>query len=155
MRGRRAPKRKLEPDVRYNSEVVTKLINYVMQDGKKDTARGIVYTAMDELAKATKTDALAALQQAVDNASPDIETKARRVGGSNYQVPTPVTPERKLILAFRWIVGLSRKARKDKPYSFYLAQELIAAFNNEGSAVKKREETERMAESNRAFAQFA
>ncbi len=155
MRGRRAPKRKLEPDPRYNSELVTKLINYVMQDGKKDTARTIVYDALDALAKNSKTDALAALHQAVENASPDIETKARRVGGSNYQVPTPTSPERKVVLAFRWIVGLSRKARKDKPYSFYLGQELTAAFNNEGASVKKKEEVERMAESNRAFAQFA
>lgn len=155
MRGRRAPKRKLTPDAKYGSELVTKFTNYVMQDGKKDTARKIVYEALEELGTKTKTDPVAALEQAIENVAPEVETRSKRVGGSNLQVPTPTTPERRRILAMRWIISLSRKARKNKPYSFYLAQELIAAFNKEGAAIKKREEVERMAESNRAFAQFA
>jgi small subunit ribosomal protein S7 len=155
MRGKKAPVRELKPDPVYGDVTVSKLINYVMIGGAKDIARAQVYAALERLGEVTKADPIVAFNQALTNIKPNIEVKAKRVGGSNYQVPTPVSERRQIILALRWVVEYSRKARKSKPYHFYLAQELADAFNNEGASVKKKEEVQRMADSNKAFSQFA
>jgi len=155
MRGKVAPKRKIQPDAVYNSEVVTKLINYIMQDGKKTTAKKIVYQALEELGKKTKSDPLVALEKALENVKPKIEVRSRRVGGANYQVPMPVRGDRQLALTLRWIIGTARGNRGGEDFWNALARELIAAHNGEGAAVRKKEEIQRMAEANRAFAHFA
>lgn len=155
MRGKKAPKREIEPDYKYNSIMVSKLINHVMQDGKKKVANDIVYTALDQLEKETKTKALEALETAYSNMKPKVEVRSRRVGGSNYQVPVPVRDDRQFALATRWLLDVARKSRNGKPVADALARELIAAFAGEGAVVKKREEVQRMADANKAFAQFA
>src|SRR3984957_5864805 len=141
-----------EADDVYGSFKVAKLINYVMERGKKDTARKIVYQVMEELKK--EGDPVVILDEALEKASPTVEVRSRRVGGANYQVPREVRPERKQALAFRWILTAAR-ARKGMPMHRRLAEELIAASKNEGSAIKKREDTHRMADANKAFAHFA
>jgi small subunit ribosomal protein S7 len=146
---------KVQPDLKYNSVKLEKFINYVMLSGKKSTARKVVYDALEEIAEKQKTDApIEVFDAAIRNVGPAMEIRSRRVGGANYQVPREVRPERKQALAFRWIIDASR-ARKGMPMASRLALELIAASNNEGSAVKKREDTHRMAEANKAFAHFA
>ena len=146
---------KVQPDLTYNSVKLEKFINYVMMDGKKNTARTVVYDALLEIAEKTKTEVpIEIFDAAIRNVGPAMEIRSRRVGGANYQVPREVRPERKQALAFRWIIDASR-ARKGMPMASRLALELIAASNNEGSAVKKREDTHRMAEANKAFAHFA
>ncbi len=143
------------PDLKFNSLRVEKFINSVMWDGKKSTARKVVYDAFDIIKEKTKTDApLEVFETALRNVGPAMEIRSRRVGGANYQVPREVRPERKQALAFRWIL-LAARGGKGKPMAEKLATEIIAAANNEGSAVKKREDTHKMAEANKAFAHFA
>ncbi len=143
------------PDLKFNSVRVEKFINSVMWDGKKSTARKVVYDALDIIKEKTKTDNPVELfETAIRNVSPQMEIRSRRVGGANYQVPREVNPGRKQALAFRWIL-LAARGGKGKPMADKLAQELIAASNNEGSAFKKKEDTHRMAEANKAFAHFA
>lgn len=144
------------PDEIYQSAYVTKLINYVMQRGQKATARSIVYKAF-EIIKAAKEgggNPVEVLETALRNAGPQMEVRSRRVGGANYQVPREVRPERRTALALRWMIG-SARGQKGKPMAEALAAELMAAAQEQGSAVKKKEETHRMAEANRAFAHFA
>ena len=143
------------PDSRYNSTKIEKFVNYVMKDGKKHVARKIVYGALDELKEKTKTENPAEIfENALKNVGPLMEVRSRRVGGANYQVPREVRPERRLALSFRWILDAA-SAKKGMPMHKRLADELMSASNNEGAAVKKREDTHRMAESNKAFAHFA
>lgn len=145
----------LEPDLKFQSLKVAKLINTVMMHGKKETARKVVYAALEEIAKREKTEnPVEVFETALRNVSPQMEVRSRRVGGANYQVPREVRPERKQALAFRWIIDAAY-ARKGMPMHKRLAEELIAASKNEGSAVKKREDTHKMAEANKAFAHFA
>lgn len=153
MRKKRAEKRIVKPDPKYNSELVSKFINCIMWDGKKNIARKIVYESFDIIEKRTKKPALEVFQKAVSNAQPMIEVRSRRVGGATYQVPMEVRPERRLSLALRWLRNYARE-RKDKSMALKLAAELISAYNNEGGAVKKKEDTHRMAEANKAFAHF-
>jgi len=141
-----------QPDEMYGSIKVSKLINYVMERGKKDTARKIVYKVMDELKK--EGDPVAVLEQALENASPNVEVRSRRVGGANYQVPREVNPNRRLALGLRWIVEAA-EGTKGKPMHESLLAELKAAHKGEGVAVTKKETTHRMAEANKAFAHFA
>ena len=143
------PKRDVLPDPIYGSKVVTKLINQVMLDGKKGIAQGIVYDAFTLMSEKTGQDAMEVFNQAIANAKPQLEVKARRVGGSNYQVPI----ERRQTLAIRWIVINARK-RSDRDMYVRLANELMDAANNTGGAVKKKEDMHKMAEANRAFAHF-
>jgi small subunit ribosomal protein S7 len=143
------------PDQKYNSVRVEKFINSVMWDGKKSTARKVVYDAFDILQEKTKAESpLEVFETAIRNVGPAMEIRSRRVGGANYQVPREVRPERKQELAFRWILLAARSA-KGKPMAEKLADELIAAANNQGSAIKKKDDTLRMAEANKAFAHFA
>jgi small subunit ribosomal protein S7 len=144
----------LEPDAKYGSINVTKLINYVMKNGKKTVATKIVYTALDQAATKLESDALTVLEGALKNVMPVVEVRGRRVGGANLQVPIEVPRPRRLMLAYRWILTAARGG-KGKPMADKLAAELIAAYNNEGAAVRKKDETHRMAEANRAFAHFA
>lgn len=139
-------------DSKYHSVVVTKLINYVMERGKKDTARKVVYDAFDLMQK--EGDPLALFQTAITNVQPNLEVRSRRVGGANYQVPTPVRPERQLALALRWMRDAAR-AKKGQPMAQKLAAEILAASKGEGEAMAKRENMHRMAEANKAFAHFA
>jgi small subunit ribosomal protein S7 len=144
-----------KPDIKFGSERLEKFINYVMQDGKKDTSRKIVYGALDVIkAKMSVEDPTEIFESAIRNVGPAIEVRSRRVGGSNYQVPREVRPERKQMLAFRWLIDAAR-AKKGKPMHEKLAEELMMAHNNEGIAIKKRDDTKKMAESNKAFAHLA
>lgn len=154
MRGKQAVKRVLPPDARYGNPIVTKLINYVMYDGKKTTAERVVYDAFDIIAEETKRPAMEVFDQALKNVIPNVEVKSRRVGGANYQVPIPVRGDRRYTLAYRWILVAAR-AKKGKPMAKRLAGEILAAANNEGDAIKKKQDVQRMAEANRAFAHFA
>ena len=153
MRKRRAIKRDVLPDSIYNSKLVTKLVNTVMLDGKKGTAEGIVYQAFDIIKEKTGKDAMEVFNQALENVEPALEVKSRRVGGSNYQVPVEVSETRKKTLAFRWIVNYA-KTRNGKGMAINLANELIDASNGVGGAVKRREDTHKMAEANKAFAHY-
>lgn len=143
-------------DERYNSENVSRLINYIMLNGQKETARKIVYAAFEEIknAKEGGGDPVEIFETAIRNAGPQMEVRSRRVGGANYQVPREVRPERRLALALRWIINAAR-GQKGKPMFKALASELMLAAREEGAAVKKRDDTHRMAEANRAFAHFA
>ena len=133
---------------------VEKFINYVMEEGKKEIARKVVYGAFDFIKEKEKKDPVEIFETAIKNASPLIEVRSRRIGGANYQVPREVRPERRLILAMRWIVGAA-KSKKGVPMHKKLAEELLLASRNEGEAIKKRENTHRMAEANKAFAHFS
>ena len=146
-------KRDVLPDPLYNSKLVTKLINNVMEDGKKGVAQKIVYDAFEIVAQKTGKDALEAFTEALDNIMPVLEVKARRIGGSTYQVPMEVRPERRQTLGLRWLIGFSRK-RSERTMAQRLAGEITDALANTGAAVKKKEETHRMAEANRAFAHY-
>jgi small subunit ribosomal protein S7 len=143
-----------KPDIAYNSEKLAKFINYIMWDGKKETARKVVYGAFDIIKEKTKTDPLEIFELALKNTSPLMEVRSRRIGGANYQVPREVRPERRQALAIRWITTAAR-AGKGRPMAERLADELIGASKGEGVAVKKRDDTHKMAESNKAFAHFA
>ncbi len=143
------------PDFKYNSEKVEKFINNIMLNGKKNTARSIVYGAFDIIKEKTKKEnPIEVFDTAIKNVGPAMEVRSRRIGGANYQVPREVRPERRLALAMRWII-LAARSKKGKPMHISLADELMTASNNEGEAVKKRENTHKMAESNKAFAHFA
>ncbi|KKT28421.1 MAG: 30S ribosomal protein S7 [Candidatus Yanofskybacteria bacterium GW2011_GWA1_44_21] len=144
----------IEPDIKYGSLLVSKLTNKIMNNGKKAVAEKIVYGALEIAEKKVNKPALELLEIAIQNAGPNQELKSRRIGGANYQVPIEVRPERKLALAIRWITGAAR-SQKGKPMREKLAEELINAFNNTGGAVKKKMDTHRMAEANKAFAHFA
>ena len=147
------PKRDVLPDPIYGSKVVTKLINQVMLDGKKGLAQSIVYSAFDIVKNKLGLEPMDALNQALENTKPLLETKGRRVGGATYQVPMEIRPERRQTLAIRWIVLYARN-RSDRDMSARLANELIDAFNGVGGAVKKKDDVHRMAEANKAFAHF-
>ncbi|HHE67445.1 MAG TPA: 30S ribosomal protein S7 [Candidatus Parcubacteria bacterium] len=153
-RGRKKEKRNIAPDPVYNNLTVSRFINYVMRKGKKETARKIVYGAFEIIKEKTKKDPLEVFETALKNAGPLLEVRPRRVGGATYQVPREVKTDRRLILAMRWIIQ-GAKTRKGKPMKEGLAEEILDAANNIGWAVKKRENTHRMAEANRAFAHFA
>ena len=144
-----------KPDLVYNSDRVVKFINYVMKEGKKNTAQKIVYGALEVIKEKQKVEnPLEVFENAIRNASPAMEVRSRRVGGANYQVPREVRPERKQALAFRWIIDAAG-SKKGKPMHEKLAEEIIAASNNEGEAIKKKDNTLKMAEANKAFAHFA
>ncbi len=153
MRKRRAIKRDVLPDPIYNSKVVTKLVNAIMLDGKKGTAQNILYEAFETVEKQTGKKAMDVFNEAIKNISPALEVKSRRVGGSNYQVPTEVSDERAQTLALRWLVNYA-KLRNGKGMAINLANEIIDASNGVGGAVKKREDTHKMAEANKAFAHY-
>ena len=153
MRKRCAVKRDVLPDPIYNSKVVTKVVNAIMLDGKKGTAQTILYKAFDIIKERTNEDPMNIFEKAMENIKPDLEVKSRRVGGSNYQVPIEVSPARSQALAIRWLVKYARE-RGGKGMAENLASELIDASNGTGGAVKKREDTHRMAEANKAFAHY-
>ncbi|MEE1018412.1 MAG: 30S ribosomal protein S7 [Acutalibacteraceae bacterium] len=146
-------KRDVLPDPLYNSKLVTRLINNIMLDGKKGVAQKIVYGAFDIIAEKTGKEPLEVFEQAMENVMPQLEVKARRVGGSTYQVPMEVRPERKQTLGLRWITTYSR-ARSEKTMKERLANEIMDAINGQGGAAKKRDDTHKMAEANRAFAHY-
>ena len=147
------PKRKTSPDVRYNSEHVQMCVNQLMGKGKKSIARGIIYDAMAQIEQRHNRNPLETVEQAIKNATPLIEVKPRRVGGATYQVPVEVPPERRIALALRWLIA-SAHARSGKTMAEKLAGELMDAANNVGATVKRREDTHRMAEANRAYAHY-
>ncbi len=153
MRKRRAIKRDVLPDPVYNSKVVTKLVNQIMQDGKKGTAQKILYEAFDIIKEKTGNDPMEIYNKALENVKPALEVKSRRVGGSNYQVPVEVSDEKSQTLALRWIVNYA-KLRNGKGMAINLANELMDAAEGTGGAVKKREDTHKMAEANKAFAHY-
>ncbi len=155
MRRKLKAKPKIVPDYTYESEKVSKFINYCMQEGKKNTARKVVYDSFAIIKEKAKTeDPLGIFETALKNTGPMMEVRSRRVGGANYQIPREVRPERRQFLSMKWIVDAARN-KKGKPMAEKLAEEIIAASNNEGDAVKKRENTHKMAEANKAFAHFA
>ncbi len=154
MRKKRKYKREILPDFKYNSVLVSKFINNVMKGGKKSTARKAVYDAFALMEKATKEDPLETFNLAIKNVAPLLEVKSKRVGGANYQVPRPVAGDRRTALAIRWILNAAR-SKKGAPISKKLSDELLAASKNEGEAIKKKVNTHRMAEANKAFARFA
>ena len=147
------PKRDVLPDPIYKSKVVTKLVNQIMLDGKKGTAQKIVYGAFDIIKEKTSLEPVDVFNQAMENVKPQLEVKARRVGGSTYQVPLEIRPERRQTLAIRWIVSFARK-RGEKTMDERLAGELMDAYNNTGASVKRKEEMHRVAEANKAFAHY-
>lgn len=146
-------KRDVLPDPIYNSKLVSRLINNIMQDGKKGTAQTILYNAFDLIAEKTGREPMEVFEEAIENIMPVLEVKARRIGGANYQVPVEVRPERRITLGLRWLVQYSR-SRGEKTMEQRLANEIIDAANNTGASVKKREDTHKMAEANKAFAHY-
>ena len=146
-------KRDVLPDPIYNSKLVSRLINNIMQDGKKGTAQTILYNAFDIIAEKTGREPMEVFEEAIENIRPVLEVKARRIGGANYQVPVEVRPERRITLGLRWLVQYSR-SRGEKTMEQRLANEIIDAANNTGASVKKREDTHKMAEANKAFAHY-
>lgn len=147
-------KPKIEPDPKYNNVKVAKFINHVMERGKKSVAQSIVYEAFNFIKEKMNTEPRQIFDAALKNTSPMLEVKSRRIGGANYQVPLEVVEPRKTTLGMRWLIAAAR-ARKGKPMHVKLAEEIMAAYNNEGPAIKKKEDTHRMAEANWAFAHFA
>ncbi|MFA6136019.1 MAG: 30S ribosomal protein S7 [Candidatus Paceibacterota bacterium] len=154
MRKKRNYKREIEPDIKFENVKIARFINHLMKDGKKTVAQKVMYSALEEVSKKSKQDALVVFEKAIENVSPLFEVVSKRVGGANYQVPREVRAERKFFLACNWIIDGARSI-KGKPMAVKLADEILAAFNNEGSAVKKKQNVHRMAEANRAFAHFA
>ena len=153
MRKRRATKRDVLADPIYNSKVVTKLVNHIMKDGKKGTAQNIIYDAFDIVKEKTGEEAMVVFEKAMNNIKPALEVKSRRVGGANYQVPVEVKPDRAQALAFRWLAQYAR-LRNGHSMSENLANEIIDASNGTGASVKKKEDTHKMAEANKAFAHY-
>ena len=154
MRRRRPEKRTILPDPLFNDMLAAKLINNIMSDGKKSLAETIFYTSIEKIENSTKSkDGLEIFKKAINNVCPMLEVKSKRIGGATYQVPLEVPQNRKIALAMRWIIGYA-KARKGNKMSDRLAAELLAAYKNEGSSVKKKEDTHKMAEANKAFAHF-
>lgn len=154
MRKKRSYKREFQPDFKHGNIAIGRFINYLMHDGEKAIAQKCLYGAFDFIQKQTKQDPVAVFEKAIENATPLVEVTTRRIGGANYQVPREVRTERKFMLATRWIIQAAR-AKKGKPMAEKLAEELLAASRNEGAAIKKKQDTHRMAEANRAFAHFA
>ena len=152
-RRHRAVKRVIFPDPKYHDETVTKFMNYLMYDGKKSAAEKILYGAFDNITKKAKSDPLNVFKEALENVKPAIEVRSRRVGGATYQVPVEVRPNRSLALAIRWIITAAR-SRGEKTMGERLSNELLDAFNRRGSAMKKREDTHKMAEANKAFSHY-
>lgn len=152
-RRREVPKRVILPDPKFGSEMLAKFVNMVMERGKKSVAERVIYGALDQMAERSKGDSLELLEQALDNVRPMVEVKSRRVGGATYQVPVEVRSVRRTALAMRWIIDSARK-RSEKSMAKRLAGELLDAAENRGAAVRKREETHRMAEANKAFAHY-
>lgn len=152
-RRKRSPKRRIPADPKFNSILVTKMINVIMWQGKRGVAESILYDAMETVEKKTGKNGLEILEKAIKNVAPLLEVRSRRVGGANYQVPVEVRAERRQTLALRWLIGYSRE-RAGKSMASKLADEILAASNNEGAAVKKREDVHKMAEANKAFAHF-
>lgn len=149
----RASRRKIDPDAKYNNVKVARFINKLMHDGKKSTAERIFYMAMDRIEERMEKDPVEVFEQALDNAMPLLEVKARRVGGSTYQIPMEIRPERRESLAMRWLIQTAR-GRPGKAMSEKLASELMDAANNTGATIKRKEDTHRMAEANKAFAHY-
>lgn len=154
MRRKRNYTRDIIPDPKYSNVMVAKFTNYVMRKGKKSVARKVVYKTFDQIEKKYQQDPLNVFETAMKNVGPTLEVKSRRIGGATYQVPREVRGERKMALSFRWILGAAR-AKKGKPMHERLAEELVMATKNEGSAIKKKMDTHRMAEANKAFAHFS
>jgi len=154
VRRKRKIKREIIPDPKYSNVTVAKFINYVMKKGKKATARKVVYRTFDLISEKYKQEPMVVFDAAIKNVGPTLEVKSRRIGGATYQVPREVRGERRQALTFRWILNAAR-SKKGKPMHEKLAEELIAAAKNEGSAIKKKMDTHRMAEANKAFAHFA
>ena len=154
MRKKRVYKKYHQPDAVYGRVELGRFINYVMKDGKKSTAERLVYEAFDKVKAVTKEDPMAVFERAMENTMPLLEVASKRVGGANYQVPREVRPERRFVLALRWIIGAAR-SKKGKGMADKLAEEIVAASKNEGAAIKKKLDMHRMAEANRAFAHFA
>ena len=152
-RRREVPKRTILPDPKFGDQTLTKFINVIMLDGKKSTAERIVYGALDQVSAKTKEDPIEVFTRALENVRPVVEVKSRRVGGATYQVPVEVRPQRRTALAMRWLVEAARK-RGEKSMGIRLANELMEAADNRGTAVKKREDTHRMAEANKAFSHY-
>ena len=152
-RRREVPERVIVPDAKYNSKLVSKFIKSIMRDGKKSIAESILYDAMDIIEEKTKEPAIKIFEQALENAKPMIEVKSRRVGGSTYQVPTEIRPSRRTALGIRWIIDFARK-RSEKGMVNKLSAELLDAANKRGSSIKKKEDTHKMAEANKAFAHY-
>jgi small subunit ribosomal protein S7 len=153
-RRREIPKREVPPDPLFASTLVTKFVSTVMRDGKRSTAERILYKSLDIVKEKTGDDPLKVFKKAIDNTKPSLEVKSRRVGGSNYQVPVEVNPNRRLSLSIRWLVGYARSRGDGKTMEEKLANEFLDAANLRGGAVKKREDTHRMAEANKAFAHY-
>ena len=147
------PKKKITPDPKFNSTIIPKLINNIMYDGKRGIAAKIVYDAIDKIKSKSKDEPITVFNDAINNVRPTVEVRSRRVGGATYQVPVEVKAKRSQALALRWIIDASRK-RKDKNMSDKLFNEIFDAYQNRGSAIKKKEDTHKMAESNKAFAHF-
>lgn len=154
MRRKKREKRELVPDPIYDSSLISKLTNYLMYSGKKSTAQRVMWDALEEIKKAKKSDPVKVLTEAMKNITPLVEIRPRRIGGATYQVPREVPTERGFALAARWLIGAAR-AKKGKPMAKKLAEEILLATKNEGAAIKKKLDTHRMAEANRAFAHFA
>ncbi|MGD9234875.1 MAG: 30S ribosomal protein S7 [Desulfobacterales bacterium] len=152
-RRREVPERVIVPDAKYNSKLVSKFIKSIMKDGKKSIAESILYDAMDIIEKKTNEPAIKIFEQALENAKPMIEVKSRRVGGSTYQVPTEIRPSRRTALGIRWIIDFARK-RSEKGMVDKLSAELLDAANKRGATIKKKEDTHKMAEANKAFAHY-
>lgn len=152
-RRREVPKRKRDADPKYGSQLVTRFVNCLMKGGKRSVAETIFYDAMDIISDRTKEDPLGVFEKAINNVKPMLEVKSRRVGGSTYQVPIEVRPERRTALAFRWLIGFA-KQRSEHTMAEKLAGELMAAYRKEGAAMKKRDDTHRMAEANKALAHY-
>ena len=152
-RRREVPERIIIPDAKYNNKLFSKFIKSIMRDGKKSTAESILYNAFHVIEERTKESAIKVFEQAIENVKPMIEVKSRRVGGSTYQVPTEIRPSRKTALGIRWIISFARK-RPEKGMVDKLAAELLDASNKRGAAVKKKEDTHKMAEANKAFAHY-
>jgi small subunit ribosomal protein S7 len=152
-RRREVPERIIVPDAKYNSKLVSKFIKSIMRDGKKSIAESILYNAMDIIEEKTKEPAIKIFEQALENAKPMIEVKSRRVGGSTYQVPTEIRPSRRTALGIRWIIDFARK-RSEKGMVNKLSAELLDAANKRGATIKKKEDTHKMADANKAFAHY-
>ena len=152
-RRRLAAKRAVLPDPKFGSDMLAKFISMLMKDGKKSVAEGVIYTALDQVAGKSKGDPMQVLEKALDNVRPSVELKSRRVGGATYQVPVEVRPLRRTALAMRWLVDAARK-RSEKSMAYRLAGEILDASESRGSAVKKREDTHRMADANKAFSHY-
>ncbi|MBL4595394.1 MAG: 30S ribosomal protein S7 [Robiginitomaculum sp.] len=152
-RRHRAEKREVHPDPKFGDLILTRFMNYVMQDGKKSLAENIVYGALEIVEEKSRREPLPLFHEALENVMPTVEVRSRRVGGATYQVPVEVRPERRKALAIRWLIGAARK-RNEKTMRERLAGELLDASSNRGSAVKKREDTHRMADANRAFSHY-